>query len=75
MIQFTDQKKEDQSVYTSVLRRRNKICKGGDMETMCGGETEGKAIQKLHPPGNPSHILTPNPYIIMDAKKCLLTGT
>jgi hypothetical protein len=44
------------------------------MEKKCGVETEGKVIQKLphlgiHP------ILTPNPDTIVDAKKCLLTGT
>ena len=47
-IQFTDhmkfKKKEDQSVTTSVLRRRNKMPMGGDTETNCGAETEGKAI-------------------------------
>jgi hypothetical protein len=38
-------KKEDQSVDTSVLLRRgNKIPMGGDTETKCGAETEGKAI-------------------------------
>jgi hypothetical protein len=51
MIQFTDhlklKKKEDQSVDTSVLLRRGKIPMEGDTETMCGGETEGKAIQRL----------------------------
>jgi hypothetical protein len=41
-------KKEDQSVYVSVLLRRgNKILIGGNKETKCGAETEGKAIQKL----------------------------
>ena len=41
-------KKEDQSVNTSVLLRRgNKIPMGGDTETKYGAETEGKAIQKL----------------------------
>ena len=41
-------KKEDQSVDVSVfLRRGNKILTGGNMETKCGAETEGKAIQKL----------------------------
>jgi hypothetical protein len=40
--------KEDQSVDASVLRRkRNKILKRGNMETMCGTETEGEAIQSL----------------------------
>jgi hypothetical protein len=65
-------KKEDQSVYTSVLfRRGNKIPMGGDTEIKCGAETEGKAIQR---PGNPSHIELANPATIVDAKKCLLTG-
>ena len=41
-------KKEDQSVDASVLFRRGiKIIKGGDTETKCGAETEGKAIQRL----------------------------
>jgi hypothetical protein len=39
--------KEDQSVEASVLRRGNKILTGGTMETKCGAETEGKAIQRL----------------------------
>jgi hypothetical protein len=50
-IQFTDYMKlkmEDQSVDASVLlRRRNKILTGGNMETKCGVETEEKAIQRL----------------------------
>jgi hypothetical protein len=37
-------KKEDQTV---LLRKGNKILKGGNMETNCGAETEGKAIQRL----------------------------
>jgi hypothetical protein len=41
-------KKEDQSVNASVLLRRgNKIPTGGNTETKCGAETEGKAIQRL----------------------------
>ena len=41
-------KKEDQSVDASVLLRRgNKILMGENMETKCGAETEGKAIQRL----------------------------
>jgi hypothetical protein len=36
---------EDQSVDASVLLRRgNRIVMGGNMETKCGAETEGKAI-------------------------------
>jgi hypothetical protein len=52
-IQFTDyemlKKKEDQSVDASVLlsRRGNKILTGRNMETKCGAESEGKAIQTL----------------------------
>jgi hypothetical protein len=42
-------KKEDQCVYTSVLLRRgNKIPMGGDSETKCGVETEGKTSQRLY---------------------------
>jgi hypothetical protein len=36
---------KDQSVDVSfLLRRGNKILMGGNMETNCGEETEGKAI-------------------------------
>ena len=50
--QFTDymklKKKEDQTVSASVLLRKGgKLPKGGDTETKCGAETEGKAIQRL----------------------------
>jgi hypothetical protein len=41
-------KKEDQSVDASILpKTKNKMLIGGDMETKCGAETEGKAIQRL----------------------------
>ena len=41
-------KKEDQSVDVSVLlRRENKILTRANMETKCGAETKGKAIQRL----------------------------
>ena len=41
-------KKADQSVYSSVLlRKENKIFTGVNKETHCGAETEGKAIQRL----------------------------
>jgi hypothetical protein len=30
-----------------LLRRVNKILTGGNMETKCGAEAEGKAIQRL----------------------------
>jgi hypothetical protein len=42
--------KEDQHVYASVLLRRVSILlilTGGNMETKCGAETEGKAVQGL----------------------------
>jgi hypothetical protein len=40
-------KTEDQSADTSVLLRRGKkILTGGNMETKCRAETEGKAIQR-----------------------------
>jgi hypothetical protein len=42
-------KKEDQSVNVSILLRRGKkILKGGNTETKCRAETEGKAKQRLH---------------------------
>jgi hypothetical protein len=41
-------KKEDQNVDALVLLRRgNKIFMRENTETMCGVETEGKAIQRL----------------------------
>jgi hypothetical protein len=41
-------KKEDQNVDASVLFRKvNKTPTGGNMETKCRAETEGKAIQRL----------------------------
>jgi hypothetical protein len=77
-IQFTDhmklQKKEGQSVDTLVLLKRgNKISMGGDTETKCGAETEGKTTQRL------PHLMIHSTYshqtdTIVDVKKCLLTG-
>ena len=51
-IQFTDhmkpKKKEDQNMDASVLLRRvNKILTEENIETKCGAEIEGKAIQRL----------------------------
>jgi hypothetical protein len=41
-------KKDNQRVGASVLLRiRNKVLKGANMETKCGAETEGKAILRL----------------------------
>jgi hypothetical protein len=61
-------KKEDQSVDTLVLlRRENKIPMGGVAETKFGAETEGMTIQRLthlgiHPIKNP-----PNPDTVVEA--------
>ena len=50
-IQFTDQmklkKKEEQSVDTLVFLEGGKIPMGGDTETKCGAENEGKTTQRL----------------------------
>jgi len=51
-IQFTDhmklKEKEDRTVDATVFpRRRNNILTGGNTESKCGAETEGKAIQRL----------------------------
>jgi hypothetical protein len=41
-------KEKDQNVGASVLLRKvNKILTGGNTETNCGAETEGKVIQRL----------------------------
>jgi len=41
-------KKEEHSMGVSVLfRRGNEILTGGNTESKCGAETEGKAIQRL----------------------------
>jgi hypothetical protein len=42
----------------------------GNTGMKCGAKTEGKAPI----PGDASHMQTPNPGTIADAKKCLLTG-
>ena len=51
-MQFTDymklKKKEDQSVDTLILlRRENKILTGANMEIKCRAEIKGKATQRL----------------------------
>jgi hypothetical protein len=52
-------KKEDQSVGALVLLRRgNKILTGGNTETKCGAETEGKAIQRLPHLGSIPYTVT-----------------
>jgi succinyl-CoA synthetase beta subunit len=59
-----------------LLRRENKILTGGNMETMFGAETEGKAIQRfLHHGIYPIHSHEAYLEAIVDARKCLLTGS
>ena len=57
------------------LRIGNKIPMKGVIETKFGAEMEGiKDHPETAPPGDPSHMQTPNPDSIVDANKCLLTG-
>ena len=46
----------------------------GVTETKCEAETEGMTIQRLPPPGDPSHKQPPKPDTIVDANKSLPTG-
>jgi hypothetical protein len=60
---------------STLLSRGNKILMGGNMDTKYGVETEGKVIQELlyleiHPINR--HL---NSDTIVDAKKCLRTGS
>jgi hypothetical protein len=67
-------KKEDQSVDSSVLlKRENKILTGGNRKTKCGAETEGKAISflphlRIHP------IYSHQIWKILQMLECLLKG-
>jgi hypothetical protein len=75
-IQFTDHikpKKENQNVNASVLLRRgNKILTGGNMEAKYGADTEVSGPSRDCPPGDLSHIQSPNLDDIVDSRKCLL---
>jgi hypothetical protein len=42
-----------------------------EQETKCA-ESEGKGHPETAPPGDPSHIQSPNLDVIMNARKCLL---
>jgi hypothetical protein len=65
---------EDQRVDASVLLRRgNKILTGGNLETKCGAETEGKAIQRLPHLGIQA-IYSHQAQTLVEVKKCLLSG-
>ena len=55
----------------ALLRRGNKIPTEGDTEKTYGAEYEGKTIQRLHQLG--IHPIYPD--TILDAHKCLLSGT
>jgi hypothetical protein len=57
-----------------LLRMGNKIPMEGVTETKFGAETEGRIIQRLPHPENPSHKQPPNPDTIEYASKILLKG-
>jgi hypothetical protein len=63
-------------VDASVLIMGNQILKGGNTEARIREKAEGKANQRMHHLGmcTKSHIQTPNPDTIADAKKFLLIG-
>jgi hypothetical protein len=51
----------------------NKIPMKGVTETKLGAEMEGRTIQRMPPPRDPSHIQPPNSDTIAYARKILLT--
>jgi hypothetical protein len=57
-----------------LLRKENKIVIGGNTETKCGADPEGKAIQSLPHLGIYPIYRHQTPHTIMDAEKCLVTG-
>jgi hypothetical protein len=65
-------KKEDQNVGALVLLTSgNKILRGGNMETKCGAETEGKAIQRLsHLEIHPIYSHQTQPLLWMPRSAC-----
>jgi len=68
-------KKEDQSVDASdLLRGGTKLLAGGNIETMRGSDTEGKAIQRLPHLGDAFRIQTPDPDTIGDDNRCMRAG-
>jgi hypothetical protein len=64
--------KEEQNLNISVLLRRgNKITMGGDTETKCGAETEGKAIQRLPHLGiHPTYSHQTQTLLLMPTSAC-----
>jgi hypothetical protein len=68
-------KKVDQSVDTSIrFRRGNKIAMEGVRGKVLNRDCR-KSYRETTLSGDPSHIQSPDPDTIADAKKCLLTGT
>jgi hypothetical protein len=69
-------KKENQSVDASVLlRRENKVLTGGNNGDKVWSRDERNDHPETDRPRDPSLIQSPNPDTIVDAGKCLLTGT
>ena len=71
-------KKDDQSMGASVLLRRgNKLLIEGNTEKIFREQRLKERLTKIALPGNPSHIQSPNPGTITDAKKysCFLRGS
>jgi hypothetical protein len=66
-------KKEDQIVDTFILFRREKKYRRKYGDKVWSRDLS-KGQLKTAPSDGPSHITSPNPYIIVDTKKCLLTG-
>ena len=60
-------------VLSVLLRKGNKILTGANMETKCGSETEGKAIQRLPYLGVHPIYRHQTQTLLLDAKKRLLT--
>ena len=73
-MQYTDDmklKKDNQSMGASVLPRKgNKILTGGNKEKKSREQRLKERPNKIAPPGYPSHIQSPDPDTIADAKKC-----
>ena len=58
---------------SELLRKGNKILTGGHMETKCGTETEGKAIQKLPHLGT-YPIYSPQNQTLLSVQEVLSDG-
>ena len=68
-------KKEEQNMDTLFLPLwENKKPMGGDRDNLWIRDLKEDHLETA-PPGDPSHIGSPNPYMIVYANKHLLTGT